>query len=353
MISAGRVLIVPRGEWNAETTYRMLDLVNHNGYAYLAKRTVVGIEPSNDYPDYWHNMLDIDKIIENAIAETISEEVGDILEERFRDMLSEAKYVTDLNDPFDMPTFVKWDVETENTPYKSGLTQSTEGFAFVYGEYNKDHTIVAWTKIGENFTHRVVGGSATEWDKTITSSGGTMTGPLGLGGGKGSVSADDGGAFIETARENETLRQIKVKNPSVEESLEQAAKIIEKKEGVPSEFNLFGEHNMDLMSSLGFARIEYGSYIGTGTYGKDNPRSITFKRVPKVVFVCGKGPYLIAVNGCENVSLISWIGNYTISVSTEWNDKTFTWIGSSVKDVGAKGSLNTKDQVYYYLAITE
>ena len=31
MISAGRVLIKPCGEWKADVTYYMLDLVNHNG----------------------------------------------------------------------------------------------------------------------------------------------------------------------------------------------------------------------------------------------------------------------------------------------------------------------------------
>ena len=76
--SAGRVLIVPRGDWNAETTYEMLDLVNHNGYAYLAKQTVVGLEPET-HSEYWHSLLDIKRIVESNIAETVSDDVAKIV----------------------------------------------------------------------------------------------------------------------------------------------------------------------------------------------------------------------------------------------------------------------------------
>jgi hypothetical protein len=89
--SAGRILIKPRGEWDANITYEMLDLVNHNGYAFLAKRTVVGIEPSDEHSSYWHNMLDIKKIVDNTIAETIADDVGNVLEERFGDRLGEVE----------------------------------------------------------------------------------------------------------------------------------------------------------------------------------------------------------------------------------------------------------------------
>lgn len=44
---AGRVSIVPKGEWDMETTYQRLDLVTYNGRAYLAKRTSVGYEPTD------------------------------------------------------------------------------------------------------------------------------------------------------------------------------------------------------------------------------------------------------------------------------------------------------------------
>lgn len=59
MASAGKILIMPKGEYNSSTTYQMLDLVKHNGTSWLAKKTVVGIEPSKTNSEYWHSMFDI------------------------------------------------------------------------------------------------------------------------------------------------------------------------------------------------------------------------------------------------------------------------------------------------------
>lgn len=179
MNSAGRVLIKPCGEWNPTTTYHMLDLVNHNGYAYLAKRTVVGIEPNVD-PDCWHNLLDINKVIESGISESLADDVGKLLEERFADLLSEARYVTDLFADFDVPTFVRWDSSTENTPYKAGITTCYEGYALVFGN-STSHTVSAWAKGDIRnvcFMHTVSDGKNYGWDNPISASGGTMTGSL-------------------------------------------------------------------------------------------------------------------------------------------------------------------------------
>lgn len=259
--SAGRVLIKPKGDWNSTTTYEMLDLVNHNGYAFLAKRTVVGIEPSDEYPEYWHNLLDMQKIVENSISKTVADDVGNILEERFRDMLSEAKFVSDLKADFTEATFVKWNADTENTPYKAGLTESTEGFALVYGASASNHTIVAWTtgtSKAENFVCSVSNGVSNDWESYLSKSGGTITGPLGLGGGKGSVSADDGGAFLEAFKDSENYRKIKVDIPSANDAIAEALKFISSVNGVESIFNLFGTHNLPKA-----AQIETGSFVGT------------------------------------------------------------------------------------------
>lgn len=192
--SAGRVLILPRGEWNPNVTYNSLDLVNRNGYAYLCKKTNVNIEPSNDHPDYWHNMLDIERIVNNSIADTVADEVGDLLEERFRDMLSEARYVSDLVVDFTEATFVQWDAETENTPYKAELTEKTEGFAFVFGNVSNNHTIIAWTMGGdrpENFTHYINDGIDKGWDVLRLNLKNNVSGILGVeNGGTGAESAE-------------------------------------------------------------------------------------------------------------------------------------------------------------------
>lgn len=60
MASAGRILIMPKGKWNAETTYEMLDLVFHSGISWLAKKDVVGIEPTEANSEHWMKMCEAD-----------------------------------------------------------------------------------------------------------------------------------------------------------------------------------------------------------------------------------------------------------------------------------------------------
>lgn len=290
MISAGRVLIVPRGNWNKDTTYHMLDMVNYNGYAYLAKRTVIGIEPEG-HPDEWHNMLAINEIIEKAMADVLAESVGKLLEERFAELLSEARYVTNLFDDYDVPSFVRWDGYTENTPYKAGLTACYEGFALVHGKFNLHHTVSAWVTGGEKnecFIHTVTDGTASGWDRTISASGGTMVGPLGLGGGTGSISADSNGTFVE-AKNNSISRRVKVANPSATDvALEDALKFITDAEGKAEEFNIFGEHNADLIASHGYAKIEsvvsVPSYMESGFKYDATAHILYYKYIVKLPF---------------------------------------------------------------------
>ena len=58
MASAGRILIMPKGTWSAETEYEMLDLVYYNGTSWLAKKSSVGIVPSDANSEYWQKLFD-------------------------------------------------------------------------------------------------------------------------------------------------------------------------------------------------------------------------------------------------------------------------------------------------------
>ena len=60
MASAGRILIMPKGAYNPNTTYEMLDMVSYNGTTWLAKKTVTGIAPSDGSNEFWHNMFNMD-----------------------------------------------------------------------------------------------------------------------------------------------------------------------------------------------------------------------------------------------------------------------------------------------------
>ena len=59
MPSAGRILIMPKGDYKAGTEYEMLDMVYHNGTSWIAKQNVSNIEPSEANAKYWQNMFDI------------------------------------------------------------------------------------------------------------------------------------------------------------------------------------------------------------------------------------------------------------------------------------------------------
>lgn len=53
MTSAGRILIMPKGNYDSGATYEMLDLVFHGGSSWVAKKTAKGIEPSVANAEYW------------------------------------------------------------------------------------------------------------------------------------------------------------------------------------------------------------------------------------------------------------------------------------------------------------
>ena len=56
MTTAGRILIMPKGNWNADTEYEMLDLVRHNNASWISKRASKGVEPSEVNSDDWQVM---------------------------------------------------------------------------------------------------------------------------------------------------------------------------------------------------------------------------------------------------------------------------------------------------------
>ena len=65
MAIAGRVAIVPKGEWSADATYKRVDAVTYNNALFIAKKEVsVGILPTNI--EYWMKSIDGSQTIPNA-----------------------------------------------------------------------------------------------------------------------------------------------------------------------------------------------------------------------------------------------------------------------------------------------
>ena len=82
--------------------------------------------------------------------------------------LSKAKYTNDLFYERNEPTFVSWDGNTVNTPFKVGLTDCQEGFAFCYGKWNDYQTTVAFAKNSNKMW--IYSKSTQEWTEYATKS---------------------------------------------------------------------------------------------------------------------------------------------------------------------------------------
>ena len=74
MTSAGKILIMPKGDYDSTKTYQILDLVKHGGTSWLAKQEVpVGIAPTNANAEYWQNMFEPEAFIESVIEAKVAE----------------------------------------------------------------------------------------------------------------------------------------------------------------------------------------------------------------------------------------------------------------------------------------
>ena len=71
MATAGRILIMPKGAYDKNATYEMLDLVSYNGTSWLAKKTVTGIAPSEANSEYWHNMVNISEYLAEELSDYV------------------------------------------------------------------------------------------------------------------------------------------------------------------------------------------------------------------------------------------------------------------------------------------
>lgn len=90
-----------------------------------------------------------------------------------------------------------------------------------------------------------------------------------------------------------------------------------------------------LIDLIGNVKTEVGSYVGTGTYGPNNPCTLTFNFIPKVVIVLG-GMNLSGANR-----------NYDEIKMFIANSKEVSWYDDNVKE-----QFNNLNWEYKYLAIS-
>lgn len=101
------------------------------------------------------------------------------------------------------------------------------------------------------------------------------------------------------------------------------------------------------------ARVQFGSYVGTGTYGSSNPNALTFDFVPKMVFVWGFGNssgnslyYQFMFYGENYTSIYIGDGNSN-STKVSWDSKTVSWYHNGDR----YQQLNESSRTYRFFAI--
>lgn len=108
------------------------------------------------------------------------------------------------------------------------------------------------------------------------------------------------------------------------------------------------------------ARIETGSYVGTGTYGPDNPNILTFEFVPKLVFITTQDSALLAGNYFRAILFSGlMVGMSEASgadiplfstLMIQWEGNSVSWYNNYSVD-GPSAQLNANAKTYNYIAI--
>ena len=99
------------------------------------------------------------------------------------------------------------------------------------------------------------------------------------------------------------------------------------------------------LTAKGNCQIVFTTYTGTGTYGEENPCTLTFPHRPLVVFIAETfdTTTMIAIYGAPTV--------YARAIGTSWNQttwgaKSFSWYSD-----GSASQLNETGKLYHVIAI--
>ncbi len=105
-----------------------------------------------------------------------------------------------------------------------------------------------------------------------------------------------------------------------------------------------------LQSVRGYAKIQTGSYVGTGTYGASNPCSLTFSSIPKFIIISrtsqdaySEDSSAIFVMGCNCSPIVPMFSNLgTVYANTIIYGTTVRWYNSN----NPSYQFNDKPRIY-------
>ena len=98
------------------------------------------------------------------------------------------------------------------------------------------------------------------------------------------------------------------------------------------------------------ARIAWGTYVGTGTYGPGNPTSLSFAFQPDLVLI---GSVYGSFSICHMIRpLTSSLSTGTSSpLTVVWEAQKVTWYNDGTVINAHIGQNNVENETYYYVAI--
>ena len=352
MASAGRILIMPKGNYDPSVTYEMLDLVKHSSTAWLAKKTCTGIEPSEANSEYWHKLVDLDWDVDS---------IGAIKRSGY---LYYDGNVDELKDAGTYHVVTPNDKVTGTLPMPDGYWYTINVFADGTGSVVQIWVVATAAGTPSRIFMRHYGGSSWyPYFELVNANNGAFASDVTLqkaNNGKSLISknhsdsADFGTELIDYDGAGNKLRLSVTSNVNLMDTIG-----ITKNDG--DYMRLFGEHNTDLLLSLISGSLS-GVKFATGTYtgtGDTNTKTLSFDFAPKVLIIIG-----LAANGVNSTSTTILIpdtgaGNTTLysgslsmgvlAVTKSGNNVTMTDnIGTNLKTYYV---CNSASFTYAYLAI--
>jgi hypothetical protein len=280
---------------------------------------------------------------------------------------------------------------TLNTPYKEGKTDCTHGMV-ITNAHSPEYGTQLCMPSGEDavYVRRLSGGGISKWVKMASTeqladhisdtskhvklgagggasigngananaSGGAVgdlaySGYCGFAGG-GSSYAYDGGAVGGDARTSSGFAGGYYAR--TENDTDGAIDAIQLGTGVNKNERTLQVYGYQLLNDLGVIPSERlpvatGQYDGTNTHGVNNPRSLTFPFVPKVVFICPNKktsdvPFAWIYG--SPVGLTAYNNGVAYAANLTWEGNTLTWYTS---DGYPSYQHNNGSTTYYWVAI--
>lgn len=99
------------------------------------------------------------------------------------------------------------------------------------------------------------------------------------------------------------------------------------------------------------ARVQVVSYVGTGTYGADNPCSLTFDFAPIFILIAGSDSFAMCIGNSAVTCYRMLYSNFPANITTRSNRGRTISFYQTTPDYGARAQCNSSGVTYNVIAI--